>query len=152
MSLEIYKKGQGKTARISAYVLVGILILFGAERLYAEFNVEGKGVLIGETGMLWGDNPPLVQSEVPLLGSLTVMMVVAFIAFCLGLLALHLVLNGPKMAGLLIDTEQEMRKVSWPSKSEVQNATIVVVVVTFVMAMALFWFDKGLQGIFQFIF
>ena len=46
MSLEIYKKGQGKVARVSAYILLGLLILFGAYRLHATFNVPGEGVLV----------------------------------------------------------------------------------------------------------
>jgi preprotein translocase SecE subunit len=152
MSLEIYKKGQGKTARITAYALLGVLILFGAYRLHATFNVPGEGVLVGTSGKLWGDTPPLIDASVPVLGTITIMKVVSVIAFGLGMLALHLVLNGPKMATILIDTEQEMRKVSWPSKTEVRSATIVVVIVTFVMALSLYGFDVGLQHLFSLVF
>jgi preprotein translocase SecE subunit len=49
---------------------------------------------------------------------------------------------------LLIDTEQEMKKVSWPSRKEVQSATLVVVLVTVTMAMLLFGFDEILQALF----
>ena len=138
MSLEIYKKGQGKAARVTAYVLLGILVLFGAYRLYATFNVPGEGVL--------------VDANIPVIGQITVMKIVSFLVFAGGMLALHLALNAPKMATLLIDTEQEMRKVSWPSRNEVKSATIVVVIVTFVMAMSLYGFDQGLQRLFSFIF
>ena len=138
MSLEIYKKGQGKTARITAYSLIGVLILFGSYRLYATFNVPGEGILIA--------------TKLPLIGQVTVMKLLSLVAFGAGLLGMHLVLNGPKLATLLIDTEQEMRKVSWPSKTEVKSATIVVIIVTFVMAGALFGFDQGLQRLFSFVF
>jgi preprotein translocase SecE subunit len=137
MSLEIYKKGQGKTARLSAYVLAGLLVLFGAYRLHATFNRPGEGVL---------------AEGLPLVGALTIMKIIAVVAFLGGMLLLHVVLNRAAVADLLIDTEQEMRKVSWPSWAEVKSATLVVVLVTFVMGMALFGFDKGLQGLFSFIF
>ena len=106
----------------------------------------------GETGYLWGETPPLLEAKVPLIGSITIMKVISVLAFGLGLLLMHIVLNGPKMATLLIDTEQEMHKVTWPSRSEVKSATVVVVIVTFVMAMSLFGFDRALQGLFRFIF
>jgi preprotein translocase SecE subunit len=137
MSLEIYKKGQGKMARVSAYVLASLLILFGVYRLHATFNVPGEGVL---------------AENLPLIGSLTIMKLISAAAFLVGLLLLHLILNRPAAADLLIDTEQEMRKVSWPSWAEVKSATGIVVVVTFVMGLSLFGFDKALQGLFRFIF
>ena len=152
MSLEIFKKGQGKTSRITAYVLLSILILFGAYRLHATFNVAGEGVLVGTSGVLWGETPPLIDAAIPVLGTITIMKVISVVVFGLAMLGLHLVLNAPKMATLLIDTEQEMRKVSWPSKTEVKSATIVVVIVTFVMALSLYGFDAGLQHLFSLVF
>ena len=137
MSLEIYKKGQGKYARGSAYLLCGLLILFGAIRLHATFNVPGEHVWV---------------ADVPIIGSITLYKVVATLAFLGGMLALHLVLNRPKSTDLLIDTEQEMRKVSWPSRAEVKSATIVVVVVTFVMGLSLFGFDELLRRLFRLVY
>ena len=134
----IYKKGQGKMSRLSAYGLLGVLILFGAYRFHATFNVPGEGVL--------------VASKLPVIGQITWMKVFSVIVFLGGILGMHMVLNGPKMSDLLIDTEQEMKKVSWPSTNEVKNATVVVVIVTFVMAMSLYGFDQALQGLFRFIF
>lgn len=143
MSLEIYKKGQGSRARVSAYVLVGILVAFGAYACHGEFNTVGRGV-----GLPIADG----LSNLPLIGALTWMKIIALVVFLGGLLTMHLVLNGPKMADLLIDTEQEMRKVSWPSWSEVKSASLVVVAVTFVFGMALYGFDYALQGLFSLIF
>jgi len=137
MSLEIYKKGQGKFARMCAYAFVGILVAFGAWRFHATFNVPGQGVII---------------EQLPVIGALTYLKIGTLGVFLVGLLLTHLALNGPKIADLLIDTEQEMRKVSWPSWPEVKSATLVVVIVTFVMGVALFGFDKALQGLFSFIF
>ena len=136
MNLEIYKKGQGIWARRSAYGLLAILAAFGAWRWHATFNTPGEHV--------WANN-------VPLLGSITLYKVGALLVFLVALLLIHLFLNRPKATDMLIETEGEMRKVSWPSWREVKSATIVVVVVTFVMGLALFGFDKLLQRIFNLI-
>ncbi len=132
MNLEIYKKGQGRYARRAAYLLGGVLIFFGAYRFFATFNSVGRHVWV---------------ADLPLIGDVTLYKVEAFVVFALGLLGLHLVLNRPATADLLIDTEQEMRKVSWPSRTEVWSATKVVVLVTFVTGLALYGFDFVLRQI-----
>ena len=143
MSLEIYKKGQATKSRVSAYVLLGLLALFGAYACHGEFNTVGRGV-----GLPVAD----AVADLPLIGALTWMKLIAFGVFLGGMLLVHLFLNKPASADLLIDTEQEMRKVSWPSWGEVKSASLVVVVVTFVFGLSLFAFDKALQGLFSFIF
>ncbi|MFV1959435.1 MAG: preprotein translocase subunit SecE [Planctomycetota bacterium] len=135
-TLEIYKQGQGKSARIFAYALGGGLILFGGIRLYATINVPGREWVQG----------------VPVIGHVSLYNTIAFAVVLLGFLGLHLVLNRPSMADMLIDTEQEMKKVSWPSKQEVWNATLVVVLVTFALALMLYGFDWLLRWFFQLVY
>jgi preprotein translocase subunit SecE len=136
MSLEPYKPGQGKLARGIAYVLGILLVFFGAWRLYATINRPGHAWVEG----------------VPLVGSLSLYNTVAIVVGLTGLLLLHVVLNRPATVDLLIDTEQEMKKVSWPSRREVQNATIVVVIVSFTLALLLSGFDHLLSVLFQLVF
>ncbi|MDA1193627.1 MAG: preprotein translocase subunit SecE [Planctomycetota bacterium] len=143
MSLDIYKKGQATRSRATAYVILGLLALFGGWACHAEFNTVGRGVGLPIHSSV---------SNLPLVGALTWMKVIGFGVFLAGLFLVHLFLNKPSHADLLIDTEQEMRKVSWPSWPEVKSASLVVVVVTFVFGMALFGFDKLLQGLFSFVF
>ncbi len=137
MKLETLKKGQGIYARRLAYGLCGGLVAFGAYALWTVINKADQGVWV---------------SDIPVIGEITVYNVIAIVVFFVGMLLLHLFLNRVEMVDLLIDTEQEMKKVSWPSKKEVQNSTIVVVIVTFVMAMALFGFDKLLRLVFRLVF
>ncbi|MDF1702687.1 MAG: preprotein translocase subunit SecE [Planctomycetota bacterium] len=143
MSLEIYKKGQGTKARVTAYVLLGLLVLFGAYACHGEFNTVGRGVGLPVSDAL---------SDLPVIGALTWMKLISIGVFFVGMVLVHLFLNKPGSADLMIDTEQEMRKVSWPSWPEVKSASLVVVVVTFVFGLSLFAFDKALQGLFSFIF
>jgi preprotein translocase SecE subunit len=132
MGLELYKKGQGSAARIAAYVACGILIVFGAIRLYATINRP---------------NELMIAEGLPLIGDLNGFKAAAFVVGVLGLLALHLLLNRPKSTDLLIETEQEMKKVSWPTFPEVVNATGVVSLVTLVLALTMFGLDEALRQV-----
>ena len=136
MGLELYKTGQGKYARGIANLLGAGLIVFGGIRLYATINVPGQE---------W-------VKDVPLIGHVSIYNTIALGVVLLGMLLLHLVLNRPGAVDALVDTEQELKKVSWPSKIEVRNATLVVVLVTFVMALLLFGYDRILQWVFRLVY
>src|SRR5262245_6405595 len=136
-NLAVYKPGQATTARWAAYLLGTLLIALGALSLYTTINEPGRWV---------------IRENLPVLGTLSWFKVIAVVVGILGVWALHLVLNRPATVDLLIDTEQELRKVSWPSRPEVKNATLVVALVTFVMGFILYWADEVLQLLFRFFF
>jgi preprotein translocase SecE subunit len=48
--------------------------------------------------------------------------------FCAGVVLVRRWQRKPKIADLLIDTEAELKKVTWPKPQEVWNASIVVLV------------------------
>ena len=62
------------------------------------------------------------------------------------------ILNRPRLVDLLIETEAEMKKVSWPSRQEAWNSSIVVVVTVVVMMGLLFFYDFALNKIFLMLF
>ena len=136
MKLEVVKKGQGKRARMIGYSMGVALLVFGSISLYAAINVPNENVWV---------------EGVPVIGEVTLYNVIALGVFLVGLLCLHLFLNRESFVDLLIETEQEMKKVSWPNRAEVQRSTIVVAVVTAVLSLSLFAFDWLLQGLFQLI-
>ena len=136
MALEIQKKGQGTYARTTAYAIGGLLILFGAWSLYATINRPNQ----------------FAVGDVPILGTVTGFHVIALVVGAAGLFGLHWVLNKPKSVDLMIETEQEMKKVSWPTIPEVWNATLVVVLVTAVLAVAMSVFDLALRKLFHLVF
>jgi preprotein translocase SecE subunit len=137
MGLEIYKKNQGVWARSSAYVLGAFLVLFGAWALYGTINVGGAEALTG---------------DLPLIGVVTYYKAIALLVAGFGLFALHWVLNKPRAVDQLIETEQEMRRVSWPTMREVWNAAVVVVVLTILLGLIMSSFDWVLRKLFQLIF
>ncbi len=146
MSLEILKKGQGRYVRWAAYLMGAAIVAFGAIRFYATINVpfeEPKANALEKA---------LHVPGIPVLGDLSVYKFLALVVGLFGLLALHLFLNRPAPVDLLIDTEGELRKVSWPSRSEVQNATVVVVLVTISLALLLAGFDTVLELTFRLVY
>ena len=59
--------------------------------------------------------------------------------------------NWPKFADFLISVEAEMTKVSWPTKTELYRASMVVIFTMAFLALLLFAYDLIWQAIFDFI-
>jgi preprotein translocase SecE subunit len=116
-----YKEDQGRLARLVVFWALALLLFYGC---YAFYNQ----VLKANFESL---RQPLVASmkKLPILGiEFNGAFVIAAILFGAGLWFLHRWLNRPKVADLLIDTESEMRKVTWPTMPEAVNSSIIVVV------------------------
>ena len=137
MGLEFHKRGQGSWARLCAYLFGGAIILFGAYQLYGSINRPGEQVYM--TG-------------VPVLGVLSAFKIIAITVALLGLLGLHLVLNKPRSVDLMIETEQEMRRVQWPAGKAVWNATLVVAFVSLLLALLMWALDLVLRQLFLLFF
>ncbi len=113
MKFEIYKSGQGKYTRLCTGLGSGFMLGLGCYSLYSvlEILVEGNS----KSGA-W------LQAGIP-----------AAIFVVLGLLIFKLV-NTPKFADFMIQTEGEMKKVSWSSRKEIITSTKVVIITVFLMA------------------
>ena len=61
--------------------------------------------------------------------------------FAVGAWISYRIVNWPRFADFLISVEAEMNKVSWPTRSELIRSLVVVLVVLFILAIALFFFD-----------
>lgn len=115
----LYKRNQGRIARQVTAVAVAILVGVGAWSL--------RGWARGQDAY-WIDNR-VMQFGVPLGLALV------------GLWAAYRLVNVPAFADFLISVEAEMNKVSWPARSELFRASVVVLVVIFVLAFVLFVYD-----------
>jgi preprotein translocase subunit SecE len=115
-----YKRSQGRIARQVTFF--AIWLAFGA----AAWNMYG-----------------MAQDDVWRYGVPTILVGVgAWIAFR--------IVNLPSFADFLISVEAEMNKVSWPGRAELWRASIVVIVVIFLLAGILFAYDlilKALMGL-----
>ena len=119
---DLYKKGQGRYARIVTFVAGVVLAIGGAIVLSNKLEVYA---------------PPVVQYGVP-----------SLLVAALGLLMFWMV-NRPKSADFLIATEGEMKKVSWSSRKEIIGSTKVVIVTLFIMATVLAAVDVGFAVLFS---
>ena len=122
MNLKIYKRGQGKNSRLwTAIVLFGVVAI-GCWKLHLRLQV-GENV--------W------IHTLIPLL-------------VC-GVMAgvIYWVSNITAIADFLIAAEGEIKKVSWSSRKEIVNSTMIVIFVVVVMAVGLGVVDLGFRLFFD---
>ena len=123
-----YKPEQGRYARLAAFWSLAILLFYGTTSLYT--------TLLGYFPTSMGK--PLVASmpRIPVLGlPLNAAMLISTVVLVGSVWLLNVVLNKAKYADLLIETESELRKVTWPTVPEAVRSSIVVIAcVLFLMA------------------
>jgi len=125
MSFGIYKRGQGRWSRGVAAAVLSALGIWAAVSTYGwtEVSVQEWGRYAISGGILLG-----------------------FLWFA------YYLSNRPKTASFLIETETEMKKVTWPTGPEVLSATFVVIVVVVIMGAFLFGVDRlVLEPVFKLI-
>jgi len=124
VALSVYKKGQGTAARGAAGVIMVLLAIWASRQMW-------------HTTFGWS-----VPAQVIATG---------FVAFLFGALPLYLILCHQTVGELLIETQQEMRKVAWSSREEVIGSTCVVLVTVVLLSMFIFVTDgllMWLAGVF----
>lgn len=111
-----YKEDQGRHARMAAFWTLTLLVLFGCHFLFEQ--------LVQFDAM----QEPVGGVRIPVVGvDLSPAFLVAAMLFGTGAYFVHRWQAKPKVADLLIDTEDELKKVTWPTLEEVVNSSIVVV-------------------------
>lgn len=113
--LDLYKKSQGRHARQVTFIAIVVLVAAGAWSLKGLLEGEGYSTAVATAwpvGLLF-----------------------------LGSWAAFRLIQYPVFADFLIAVEAEMNKVSWPTKSELFKASLVVIFVIFFLAALLFGFD-----------
>lgn len=116
-STDIYKRSQGRMVRQFTCLAVWVAIALIAYRLLEYLRVLGT------------DLHPAVVYGVPAL----ILAVGLWVGFRL--------VNIPSFADFLIAVEAEMNKVSWPSRTELIRASIVVIVLMFGLMGVLYGYD-----------
>ncbi|HLY72601.1 MAG TPA: preprotein translocase subunit SecE [Planctomycetota bacterium] len=137
--LDYAKPGQGRAVRTTAYLSIAALTAYGAYALYMAPSLQSNWwrVISGPLSLM-GKEASLRPQLFP---AIAVFMSVMFVVFQ--------VLNQDKASEFLIETEGEVKKVSWPVRKEyVGSATIVVLVVAIVSGF-LHFVDKYLSLLMQ---
>ncbi|MCF7958107.1 MAG: preprotein translocase subunit SecE [Phycisphaerae bacterium] len=126
MRFEIYKSGQGKYTRLCTGLSGGILLGLGCYSLYNVLELIGSS----KAGAWF-------QATIP-----------ALLFAVLGIVIFKLV-NIPRFADFMIQTEGEMKKVSWSSRKEIITSTKVVIITVFLMALFLMVIDGAFAWAFS---
>ena len=132
-----YKKDQGRMARMTAFWTGAIYLFYGCVSLHRELT--GKFEQLAQ---------PIGGFEIPILGlDLSPALLIVTVLCLGGAYLFHRWLERPKQADTLIDTESEMRKVTWPSVSEAMSGSITVIMTVVILMFLLALFDYGLGRI-----
>jgi preprotein translocase subunit SecE len=88
----------------------------------------------------------------PVLGvKLTPAILLATLVGVAAFVALRIYLERPRAADLLIATEEEMRRVTWPSTSDVVDSSLVVIATVVVLGVFLAGSDALLGALFRYL-
>lgn len=118
-----YKPEQGRMARMAAFWGCVALALFGATSLHTLLVSQFDGLAT-----------PLGGIRIPVVGvDLTIGFLISLTLFTVITLVVFRWQNRPKTADVLIDTEAELKKVTWPTMNEVIQSSIVVIVFVVVL-------------------
>ena len=118
-----YKKDQGRYARMVSFWALTLLMAYGC--------LGGLRILLDQK-LPAGFNQTLVD-QFPLFGSLKVSTLIALGVLGVSAVLIDRILNRPRAVDLLIDTESEMRKVTWPSMPETWAGTMAVMLTVVVL-------------------
>jgi len=112
-----YRKDQGRYARMLAFWSIVAIVAYGC--------FHGGGLVTLLDTWLGASNSTFID-PFPLIGSLKTSSTIALAVLVVVSFLANRVLNRPKIADALIDTEAEMHKVTWPTWSEAWSGTMAV--------------------------
>jgi preprotein translocase subunit SecE len=143
--MESYKAGQGSLARLTTWVAVLIALALGCAELYTWIQDP-----IEDTSLIPG---VALFEDLPFFGTkFSWKFLLCTLLFAAGIWLSSRLLTKKTTVDALIETEQELRKVSWPTREESINATGVVILVSVLLTIALFSFDLLFNQVFSLIF
>jgi len=141
--MEPQKAGQGSLTRLITWTVLILAAALGCVELYAWIqSTHDQPLVPGE----WFQHLPFVGVPFSWKFLLCLVIFVGLVAFVRWIMA------RPSMSTTLVETELEMKKISWPTKQESFNAMWVVVFVTVVLTGTLAAFDGALHLLLRFIF
>ncbi|HMS16872.1 MAG TPA: preprotein translocase subunit SecE, partial [Planctomycetota bacterium] len=143
----VHKPGQGAIARRIAFGILAIVVVTAGMSFYRWLVNSNWSWLQWPKQLLTGYSSPL-----PLLGQkFDLGFLFSWVLVGLGLWTAYRLLAAPKRVDFLIDTEDEFRKVTWPSWREAWNASLLVLVFIGAMAIYLLLADMGLSRLLDLI-
>ncbi|ARN56601.1 preprotein translocase subunit SecE [Sedimentisphaera salicampi] len=125
MQLYIYKRGQGYHTRLWTSLACFALACWGCYRLSEMLTMTGN---------------PWIEYMVPAA-------VLAGLSWLI-----YSVQNKPNFADFLIESEGELKKVSWSSRAQIIASTMIVISVVVIISLLLGAVDIGFRSMFEYVF
>lgn len=145
--MEMYKKGQGFYTRFICFLLIALLSFFATYRLYYFGEVFGPFWEDADREYTaWADSIPILGEMINpgfLISALFWIVSLLVLAWAFFIYA--------RSSEFLIETESELRKVSWPSREELISSSIVVVFTVIILSAYLGIVDVFLGKVFAFL-
>jgi preprotein translocase subunit SecE len=142
-----YKRNQGRIARQATFAAFVVIVALGAWRLSQTLGSYVSDVSVNNPAEWSITKQKLVHYGTPL------------VILVAGIWASFRVVQMPTFADFLISVEGEMNKVSWPSRTELFRASLVVILVIFFLAALLFAYDyvltliiRGIDSLAEWVF
>ena len=137
--MRTYTEDQGRLTRLFAYWATVGMVFFGCTFVYQQLYqlVEPLRPAIG------GQQIPLTSYD------LNGARLIAFGVFVIGVVIAHRWLHRPNVVETLVDTETELKKVTWPTFNETINASLVVVAFVVFLTGYLWLSDQVLESVFR---
>jgi preprotein translocase SecE subunit len=130
LALKIYRPEEGQRARGVIAAGLGAMGFYGVYSLYNWFAGGWWAEPLPGIGKSLGDELPITPS--------LILCTILTLALATGL---YLLYNYQKWANFLIETEGELRKVSWASRRQVFQESLVVVVTVIVLGIYILGID-----------
>lgn len=152
MPFTLHKRKQGLLIRWCFFALMAALAIFAAYRCLVGFPYSGTESRPAFWEWFYQElykfTIPLVEISI----TITPKWIIA-VGMGIGLLLLiaYLTFMHERVSEFLIDTDSEMRKVSWPSFGEVMDSSLVVIIVIVIMGVYLFTVDIALDKVFEWL-
>lgn len=145
MLFEVYKRKQGLIVRAGVLIVGFLLLAYGMYKLYYWYPIKWEWV---ETN--WLDfTIPLVDIYVRVSPKLAISLGGMLASF---ILIGYLCFRHKRISEFLIDTESEMRKVSWPTPKEVVNSSLAIIVIVTLLSLYLYGVDFFFSVCFKWLF
>jgi preprotein translocase subunit SecE len=128
-----YKRSQGRIARQMTFFAVLAIFAVAAWRM-SDATMAGVWAAVMPAALERAISPAIIGRYI---APVVLLALGAWLAFR--------IVNIPRFADFLISVEAEMNKVSWPSRGELYRASLVVIVVIFLLTAILFTYDLVLK-------
>jgi preprotein translocase subunit SecE len=139
--VETYKEGHGVLVRRVAFVTLAALLVWGGTELYGWLQ-----------SAQWVRNNRWHDYQIPVVHQyIDPAFVICWVVVITGCVLLYRALNRARAADFLIETDTEVRKVTWPTWNDAWNSSLIVLIFVVVVTGFIFASDFVINRVMRWI-